>query len=126
MELAVAQTIVIVALADFVGSETLVAVTVTFAAEGTSRGAVYSAVVTPPETAVATIVPTIVFPPLTLPIASVTAEDEFPAPVTVTIKTSELRVETLAVVGFTETEIAVGVCTGAVLSDGADVCPHAE
>lgn len=124
--MAVAQTIVTVALADFVESETLVAVTVTLAGEGTPAGAVYSAVVAPPETAVATIVPTIGFPPPMPPTANVTAGDKLPAPATVTVTTREPPVGTLALGGLRDTEIAVGVGTGVVLSEGADVCPHAE
>jgi hypothetical protein len=126
IEFVVAQTIVIIALADFVVSETLVAVTVTLAREGTFKGAVYSAVVTPPDTAVATIVPTVAFPPLMPPTASVTAGDELPSPVTVIVKTMEPPAATLAVVGLSETDMAVDVCTGVVLSDGAEVCPHEE
>jgi hypothetical protein len=126
IELAVAQTIVSIALADFVASVTLVAVTVTFAGEGTFSGAVYKAVVTPPETAVAAIVPTVAFPPGIPPALSVTATDELPAPETVTVRTTEPLVGTLALVGLSDTEIAVGVCTGGVLSEGAEVCPHPE
>jgi hypothetical protein len=60
------------------------------------------------------------------PALSVTAADELPAPETVTVKTTEPPVGTLALLGLSDTEIAVVVCTGVVLSDGADVCPHAE
>jgi hypothetical protein len=54
-----AQLIITLALADFVPSATLVAVTVTFAGFGAEDGAVYVALSVP----LATIVPTVVFPP---------------------------------------------------------------
>jgi hypothetical protein len=56
----------------------------------------------------------------------VTAADELPAPETVTVNTADPLVGMFALVGLSDTEIAVGVCTGVVLSDGADVCPHPE
>jgi hypothetical protein len=55
-----AQLMVTLALADFAPSATLVAVTVTFAGFGAEAGAVYVAALSVP---LATIVPTVAFPP---------------------------------------------------------------
>lgn len=76
------QEIVALALADFDGSATLVAVTFTLGGAGASAGAVYVAESVP----VAAIVPTVEFPPATLLTLQLTATLDAPAPVTVALK----------------------------------------
>jgi hypothetical protein len=84
-----AAVIVVVALALFVLSATLVAVTVTVAGEGTEAGAVYK----PPDV----IVPNVALPPTTLFTAQVTVV--FNVPVTVAVNCWVLLTCTLAEVG---------------------------
>jgi hypothetical protein len=90
-----AHVIVTAALADFVVSATLVAVTVTLGGVGTFAGAVYVALATP----FATIVPTVEFPPATPFTLQVTVVDGAPDPVTVAVKPCAAFVATLALVG---------------------------
>lgn len=97
-----AQVIVTVALADFVVSATLVAVTVTLAGEGTLAGAVYVALAAP----FATIVPTIEFPPAPPFTLHVTAVDGAPGPVTVAVNPCAAFVATLALVGEIPTSMS--------------------
>jgi hypothetical protein len=78
----VAQEIVTLALADFDGSATLVAVTVKPGGVGAIAGAEYLAESAP----VAVMVPRVEFPPATLLTLQLTATLEAPAPVTVALK----------------------------------------
>lgn len=80
------QEIVTLALADFDGSLTLVAVTFTLDGAGASAGAVYVAESEP----VAAIVPTVEFPPATLLTLQLTATLDAPAPVTVALKFADM------------------------------------
>jgi hypothetical protein len=79
----VVQVIVTVALPLFVLSATLVAVTVTVGGEGGSAGAVYVA----PFAPLATMVPTVEFPPAIPLTLHVTAVEGLPVPVTFAVKT---------------------------------------
>ena len=96
-----AQEIVMLALADFEGSATLVAVTFTFGGAGASAGAVYVAESEP----VAVIVPTVEFPPATLLTLQLTATLEAPAPVTVALKFADVPGATFAELGAMLTTI---------------------
>ena len=88
---------VAVALPDFELSAALVAVTVTVAGEGGVGGAVYCAVAEP----VATIVPTVEFPPAIPFTLQLTAVDGLPVPETLAVNTCTPLVGTLAVAGET-------------------------
>lgn len=94
-----AQEIVTLALADFDGSATLVAVTLTFGGAGASTGAVYVAESEP----VAVMVPRVEFPPATLLTLQLTATLEAPAPVTVALKFADPPGATFAELGATLT-----------------------
>ena len=90
-----AQEIVTLALADFDGSATLVAVTVRLGGVGASAGAGYVAESAP----VAVIVPTVEFPPATLLTLQLTATLEALAPVTVALKFADAPGATFAELG---------------------------
>jgi len=94
-----AQEIVTLALADFDGSVTLVAVTLMLGGAGASAGAVYVAESEP----VAVIVPTVEFPPATLLTLQLTATLDVPAPVTVALKIADAPGATFAELGATLT-----------------------
>ncbi len=96
MEFVPEHTIVALALADFVVSAMLVAVTVTVGGVGVAAGAVYSAAVDP----LAIIVPTVAFPPAIPFTAQVTPVDGLPDPaVTVAVKSWAAETEIVAEVG---------------------------
>lgn len=97
-----AHVIVTVALADFIVSAALVAVTVTLGGEGTFAGAVYVALAAP----FATIVPTVEFPPATPFTPHVTAVDGAPDPLTVAVKPCAAFVATFALVGEISTTMS--------------------
>lgn len=88
---------VAVALPDFELSAALVAVTVTVAGEGGAGGAVYCAVVVP----VATIMPTVEFPPEIPFTLQLTAMDGLGVPDTLAVNTCTPLVGTLTVAGET-------------------------
>ncbi len=90
-----AQEIVTLALADFDGSATLVAVTVRLGSVGAIAGAVYVAASVP----VAVIVPAVEFPPATLLTLQLTATLDVPAPVTVALKFADAPGATFAELG---------------------------
>ena len=94
-----AQEIVTLALADFDGSATLVAVTFALGGAGATAGAVYVAASAP----VAVIVPTVEFPPATLLTLQLTATLDVPAPVTVALKFADVPGATFAELGATLT-----------------------
>ena len=96
-----AQEIVTLALADFDGSATLVAVMVKLGGVGAIAGAEYVAESEP----VAAIVPTVEFPPATLLTLQLTATLEAPAPVTVALKFADMPGVTFAELGATLTTI---------------------
>ncbi len=102
-----AQEIVTLALADFDGSATLVAVTFTFGGAGASAGAVYVAESEP----VAAIVPTVEFPPATLLTLQLTATLDMPAPVTIALKFADAPGATFAELGATLTTMPLWSCT---------------
>lgn len=101
------QEIVTLALADFDGSATLVAVTVKLGGVGASAGAVYVAASAP----VAIIVPTVEFPPATLLTLQLTATLDVPAPVTVALKFADAPGATFAELGATLTTMPLWSCT---------------
>ena len=87
------HTTLTLALADLVVSATLVAVTVTVGGVGIAAGAVYKAAVE----SLATIVPTVAFPPAIPFTAQVTAVDGLPDPaVTVAVKSWASETKTVA------------------------------
>jgi len=94
-----AQEIVTLALADFVGSATLVAVTVKLGGVGVMAGAEYVAESAP----VAVMVPRIEFPPATLLTLQLTATLDVPTPVTVALKFADAPGATFAEFGATPT-----------------------
>lgn len=96
-----AQEIVTLALADFDGSATLVAVTVKLGSAGAIAGAEYVAESAP----VAVMVPRVEFPPATLLTLQLTATLEAPAPVTVALKFADMPGVTFAELGATLTTI---------------------
>jgi hypothetical protein len=96
---AAAQEIVTLALADFDGSATLVAVTFTFGGAGATAGAVYVAESEP----VAVMAPRIEFPPATLLTLQLTATLEAPTPATVALKFVDMPGAMLAELGATLT-----------------------
>lgn len=102
MEFVPEHAIVTLALADFVVSATLMAVTVTVGGVGVAPGAVYKAAVEP----FATMVPTVVFPPVTPFTAQVIAVDGLPDPVvSVAVKSCAAETEIVAAVGAMLIEI---------------------
>jgi len=96
-----AQEIVTLALADFDGSATLVAVTLILGGAGASAGAVYVAESEP----VAVMVSRVEFPPATLLTLQLTATLDVPAPVTVALKFADPAGATFAELGATLTTI---------------------
>lgn len=84
-EFAAAQEIVTLAVADFDGSATLVAVTETLGGVGETTGAVYVDESGP----MAVVMPTVEFPPATPLTLQLTAMLDVPAPVTVALKFAE-------------------------------------
>lgn len=96
-----AQEIVTLALADFDGSATLVAVTVKLGGAGAIAGAEYVAESAP----VAVMVPRVEFPPATLLTLQLTATLEAPAPVTVALKFADMPGVMFAELGATLTTI---------------------
>lgn len=94
-----AQEIVTLALADFDGSATLVAVIVKLGGVGAMAGAEYVAESEP----VAVMVPRVEFPPATLLTLQLTATLEAPAPVTVALKFADPPGATFAELGATLT-----------------------
>lgn len=94
-----AQEIVTLALADFEGSATLVAVTETLGGVGGNAGAVYVAESEP----VAVMVPRVEFPPATLLTLQLTATLEAPVPVTVALRFADAPGATFAELGATLT-----------------------
>jgi hypothetical protein len=89
------HTTVTLALADFVLSARLAAVTVTDGGDGGTEGAVYSAVVAPP----APTVPTVALPPAIPFTLQMRPAAALPEPETVTVKTCAPPVGTVAVCG---------------------------
>jgi len=108
---------VALALPDFVASATLVAVTLTVAGEGGVKGAVYTAVFAP----LATIVPTVTFPPETPFTLQVTPVEAFPVPVTFAVNTCAPPAVTFT--GFGETLTAMS-SINVTLADPV-ACPSA-
>ena len=98
------QVIVTVALPDAEVSTVLVAVTVTAAGDGTTTGAVYSAVDVPVDA----IVPIVELPPGVLFTLHETSVEAPSVPVTVAVNTCAAPVGTLAVVGETVTTMFGG------------------
>ncbi|HKV28651.1 MAG TPA: hypothetical protein VJN90_10310 [Candidatus Acidoferrales bacterium] len=107
IEFGAAQEIVMLALPDFEGSATLVAVTVTVGGAGACAGAVYVAASEP----VAVIAPRIEFPPGILLTLQLTAALDAPVPVTAAVKFAVAVGATFAELGATLTTIPLWICT---------------
>lgn len=106
-EFAAAQEIVTAAEADFEGSATLIASTVTTSGEDGIAGAVYVAESAPVEA----IVPSVEFPPGTLLTFQLTAGFATEVPVTVAVKLAEPPGARLAEFGERETTMSLWICT---------------
>lgn len=107
IEFPAAQEIVTVAVADFDGSATLVAVTETLGGTGGNAGAVYIAESRP----VAAIMPTVEFPPATPLTLQLTARLDAPAPVTVALKIADAAGARFAELGAMLTTIPLWIWT---------------
>jgi hypothetical protein len=99
MEFALPHVIVTVAAPDSCGFCALVAATLTLDGDGTSTGAVYTALSAP----FATIVPTVEFPPVMPFTDQIKLVDDVPAPETLAVKACAAPVATDTLVGATET-----------------------
>ena len=117
IELAVAQVIVTLALPDFAGSATLVAVMLTIAGDGTTAGAVYE----PLEVPFAAMVPSVEFPPAIPFTLQVTVATGFPVAVRLMLNTCAPPAGTEIDVG--ETWIAMSSCSVTIAD--ADTCGFA-
>lgn len=116
IEFAAAQEIVTLAVADFEGSATLVAVTEKLGGAGGNAGAVYVAESEP----VAVIMPTVEFPPATPLTLQLTAMLDVPAPVRVALKLADPPGARFAELGAMLTTIPLWIWTLAEpLADGA-------
>ncbi|MHB8539698.1 MAG: hypothetical protein ACYDCD_01965 [Candidatus Acidiferrales bacterium] len=107
IEFAAAQEIVTLAVADFDGSATLVAVTEKLGGVGGNAGAVYVAESEP----VAAIIPTIEFPSATALTLQLTATLDAPAPVTVALKFADASGARFAELGAMLTTIPLWIWT---------------
>lgn len=108
-EFAAGQEIVTLAVADFEGSATLIALTTTASGEGAIAGAVYVAESMPVEA----IVPKVGVPPGTPFMLQLTARFETAVPVTLAVKFAEPSGARLAELGERETMMSLWSCTAA-------------